>query len=85
MDHDRVREELAFSAHFPLPFRVLFLGCLGILGWATNLHGLTALGIDAASALELSTHHGRLTAHADPPTPLPEHPSEPPTGSGPTA
>ena len=63
--NDDVSEEMTFSALFPLPFRALFLGGLGILGWATNLHGLEALGIDAGSALELSTHlhhHQRLTS-----------------------
>ncbi|KAG0701347.1 EXS family-domain-containing protein [Suillus ampliporus] len=46
------------ATSFPLPFRVLFLIGLGILGWATNLHGLHLLGIDAPSALEL--HSGRV-------------------------
>ncbi|KAI0684794.1 EXS-domain-containing protein [Cytidiella melzeri] len=54
---DNVGEEITFAALFPLPFRVLFLGGLGILGWATNIHGLTLLGIDAAAVLELNTHH----------------------------
>ncbi|KAF7970287.1 hypothetical protein HWV62_24406 [Athelia sp. TMB] len=44
--------EIPFAATFPLPFRVLFLAGMGILGWATNLHGLHALGIDFTSALE---------------------------------
>ncbi|KAI0358393.1 EXS-domain-containing protein [Trametes cingulata] len=58
-------EELYFSAAFPLPFRVLCLVGLGILGWATNLHGLQLWNIDAAGTLELnsSTHDGyRLTS-----------------------
>jgi len=55
--NDDVAEEITFSALFPLPYRVLFLGGLGILGWATNVHGLTAFGIDAAATLELNTHH----------------------------
>ena len=46
-------QETPFAASFPLPFRVLFLAGLGILGWATNLHGLNLLGIDGGSALEL--------------------------------
>lgn len=46
-------QEIPFAASFPLPFRVLFLAGLGILGWATNLHGLHLLGIDGGSALEL--------------------------------
>lgn len=45
--------EIPFAAIFPLPFRALFLAGMGILGWATNLHGLSLLGIDAASVLEL--------------------------------
>ncbi|KAI0663548.1 EXS-domain-containing protein [Cubamyces menziesii] len=47
-------DELYFSAAFPLPFRVLCLVGLGILGWATNLHGLSLWRVDAAGTLELS-------------------------------
>lgn len=74
MDDPTLREEVVFSTRYPLPFRVLFLAGAGILGWATNLHGLVALGIDAAAALELSTHHPhRLTSPSTtaPDTPLP--------------
>ncbi|TFK73893.1 EXS-domain-containing protein [Pluteus cervinus] len=46
-------EELAFTVVFPLPYRVLVLTGLGILGWATNLHGLSLYGIDATTALGL--------------------------------
>ncbi|KAI0057948.1 EXS-domain-containing protein [Artomyces pyxidatus] len=49
-------DDLSFVVAFPLPFRVLFLAGIGILGWAANLHGLHILGIDAASALDLRTH-----------------------------
>lgn len=49
---DNALVEIPFAATFPLPFRVLFLAGMGILGWATNLHGLHILGIDFASALE---------------------------------
>lgn len=49
---DHAQIEIPFAASFPLPFRVLFLAGMGILGWATNLHGLDILGIDSASALE---------------------------------
>jgi hypothetical protein len=62
--------EIPFAATFPLPFRVLCLAGMGILGWATNLHGLNILGIDAAAALELrkaSTEYAPLRA------PLPTH------------
>ncbi|KAG2119840.1 EXS family-domain-containing protein [Suillus discolor] len=48
-------DAVPLSTSFPLPFRVLLLIGLGILGWATNLHGLHLLGIDAGSALELSS------------------------------
>lgn len=54
-------DETYFSAAFPLPFRVLCLVGLGILGWATNLHGLHIWHIDAPNTLELSlsAHDGR--------------------------
>ena len=58
-------QELFFSAAFPLPFRVLCLAGLGILGWATNLHVLHSLGLDPVAALDLHLyrHDGhRLTA-----------------------
>ncbi|KAF8210444.1 EXS family-domain-containing protein [Mycena galopus ATCC 62051] len=45
--------EIPVILSFPLPFRVLVLAGLGILGWATNLHGLDLLGIDAVSAMDL--------------------------------
>lgn len=45
--------EIPLSASFPLPFRVLFLGGLGIIGWATNLHCLHLAGLDGAGALDL--------------------------------
>lgn len=48
--------EAPFAATFPLPFRVILLGGLGILGWATNLHGLHLLKIDAIGALEIRGH-----------------------------
>jgi hypothetical protein len=47
----------AFSAAYPLPFRVLTLIGLEILLWAINLHVLTSLGIDAAGALDLTDEH----------------------------
>ena len=45
--------DLAFSAAFPLPYRSLFLIGAGILGWATNLHFLSVLGVDTGYALEI--------------------------------
>lgn len=40
-----------FSETFPPPYRVLLLLALGIAGWALNLHGLQALGIDTEEVL----------------------------------
>ncbi|KAI0305466.1 EXS family-domain-containing protein [Multifurca ochricompacta] len=60
MDYET--DDLSFVIAFPLPFRVLFLAGVGILGWAANIHGLHLLGIDAASALDLRAHeHGSTT------------------------
>ncbi len=47
--------ETNLNLTFPLPYRVLTLLGLGILAWATNLHGLHLLGIDAAGVLEFRT------------------------------
>jgi hypothetical protein len=52
---DNELDDLSFVIAFPLPFRVLFLAGVGILGWAANLHGLRLLGVDAANALDLRT------------------------------
>ncbi|KAF9263298.1 EXS-domain-containing protein [Marasmius fiardii PR-910] len=49
-------DEIPYSASFPLPFRVLSLAGLGIIGWATNLHGLDKFGIDAPTVLQLRTN-----------------------------
>jgi EXS family len=64
MEHE-LADDLSFVIAFPLPFRVLFLAGIGILGWAANLHGLRLLGIDAAIALDLRAHESAS------PTPLP--------------
>ncbi|EJU04061.1 EXS-domain-containing protein [Dacryopinax primogenitus] len=50
-DHRHLFWVPAFSKSFPLPFRVLTLLGLGIIGWATNLHLLRLLGVDAYGAL----------------------------------
>lgn len=52
--------QVPLAAIFPLPFRVLFLVSLGVLGWATNLHGLQLLGIDGPGALELQPSNSYL-------------------------
>lgn len=53
MSEPDVDLEVNYSLSFPLPFRVFALTSLGILAWATNLHGLDTLGIDAVSVLDL--------------------------------
>ena len=50
---DELHLETPWAAVFPLPFRVLFLGGIGILCWATNLHALHLLGIDVISVFDL--------------------------------
>lgn len=46
-------DELDHHLAFPLPYRIFLLIGLGILGWAINLRGLDALGIDPIEALDL--------------------------------
>lgn len=59
--------EIPFAATFPLPFRVLVLIGLGIVGWAANLHGLHALGVDGPLALDLrAPGHGLGTTPSSP-------------------
>lgn len=53
MSSFNIDAETNLNLTFPLPYRVLSLLGLGILAWATNLHGLHLLGIDAAGVLEL--------------------------------
>jgi hypothetical protein len=67
--------EIPLAATFPLPFRVLVLAGLGLLGWATNLHGLHAAHVDAPAALDLrAPGHGLLVLPPSPRTsPLPSH------------
>ncbi|KAJ7901994.1 EXS family-domain-containing protein [Mycena olivaceomarginata] len=74
--------ELPVILSFPLPFRVLVLAGLGILGWATNLHGLDLLGVDAVNALDLRVDAASSNAHIHLPSHLsgstakhPAHPS----------
>ncbi|PFH53845.1 hypothetical protein AMATHDRAFT_136831 [Amanita thiersii Skay4041] len=55
MSSTGVEPDVATSASFPLPFRVMSLTCLGIFAWATNLYGLYACGIDVVSAMNLRT------------------------------
>ncbi|KAH8107244.1 EXS-domain-containing protein [Cristinia sonorae] len=70
MDSD-VGEEVTFSAIFPLPFRVLVLAGLGILSWATNLHGLSIAGIDAPYVLNLDNRHSHHHPNRRTDSPLP--------------
>ena len=64
MDSEAIPIEAPFAASFPLPFRVLVLAGAGILCWATNLHGLHFLGVDAASALEFRSQDSYGYAHS---------------------
>ena len=56
--------DLAFSAAFPLPYRSLFLIGAGILGWATNLHFLSVLGVDTGYALEIRRGSSQHVSHS---------------------
>ncbi|KNZ72888.1 ERD1 like protein [Termitomyces sp. J132] len=47
--------DISLAVVFPLPFQILALVGLEILGWSTNLHGLDVAGIDVNSSLELRT------------------------------
>ncbi|TFK23964.1 EXS-domain-containing protein [Coprinopsis marcescibilis] len=47
--------EDTLSVAFPLPYRVLCLVGVGLLAWATNLHGLHRMEIDVVAALDLRT------------------------------
>ncbi|KAK2464223.1 hypothetical protein APHAL10511_003680 [Amanita phalloides] len=55
MSSSNVDPDSLADALFPLPFRVLALVGVGIMGWATNLHGLHAYNIDVVSAMDLRT------------------------------
>lgn len=55
MNDSITQGEFSVALIFPLPYRVLLLGGVGILGWATNIHGLSLLGVDVASAMDLWT------------------------------
>ncbi|KAF5326464.1 hypothetical protein D9611_000342 [Ephemerocybe angulata] len=56
------------AVDLPLPYRIFLLLGLGILGWATNLHGLEALDVDVVAALDLrpddAASHVRLPLSA---------------------
>jgi len=43
-------------AFVPLPWRILFLTGAALLGWASNLHILSLLGIDTTFALDMHSH-----------------------------
>ncbi len=53
MSSFNVDSDIFADASFPLPFRVLVLAGLGILGWATNVHGLQAYNIDVVGVMDL--------------------------------
>ena len=67
-DSDELNHHLAF----PLPYRILFLTGLGILGWAVNLQSLDAFAVDPIAAMDLRTdmkaimpaHHSPVSNHS---------------------
>ncbi|ESK96547.1 protein-er retention protein [Moniliophthora roreri MCA 2997] len=56
MSEPNYDNQIPYSVFFPLPYRVLFLVGLGVVGWATNLHGLDMLDVDAHAVLELRSN-----------------------------
>jgi hypothetical protein len=48
-------DEIIQNSSFPLPYRVLCLIGLGMLGWAINLHVLDSCGVDVISTMALRT------------------------------
>lgn len=52
---------LSFSLLYPLPFRILALTFLTILGFGTNLHILSSLGIDTSAVLDIRLDHPSST------------------------
>ncbi|KIY49088.1 EXS-domain-containing protein [Fistulina hepatica ATCC 64428] len=45
--------DIPWSVSFPLPFRVLALVGLEIVGWGANMHGLDILGMDVITAMRM--------------------------------
>ncbi|GAA6052303.1 hypothetical protein JCM3770_007240 [Rhodotorula araucariae] len=67
-----------FGLWYPLPFRIVALSALTALGFATNLHLLSALGIDTAQVLDVRLPHAHARAAIAPPPGAPPpyvHPS----------
>jgi len=62
------QDDVSFVVSFPLPFRVLFLIGLGIVGWGANLHGLHIGGINAVRVLGLRTNADDDISHTIPHT-----------------
>lgn len=61
-------KDIPLIVAFPLPFQILALVGLAVLGWATNLHGLDLAGIDVMSSLDLRTDASiALPAHQSTP------------------
>ncbi|BGP36978.1 protein-ER retention protein [Rhodotorula kratochvilovae] len=65
-----------FGLAYPLPLRIVALSAFTALGFASNLHILSALGIDTAQVLDV-----RLDSHA--PSHLPSSRGAPPPGAPP--
>lgn len=57
---------MPWSLALPLPFRVQAVVGLGILCWATNLHGLDYMNIDVISAMDMQIDTSQLPHHRNP-------------------
>ncbi|KAJ6625470.1 EXS family-domain-containing protein [Mycena sp. CBHHK59/15] len=70
--------EIPVVLAFPLPFRVLALAGIGILAWATNLHGLDLLGVDVVTPMDLRIDANPSNSHLPPHlSGGPKHPATP--------
>ncbi|GAA5844980.1 hypothetical protein JCM3766R1_004836 [Sporobolomyces carnicolor] len=56
-----------FSLRYPLPFRILVLSGLTVLGFASNLHILSSLGIDTSQVLDIRLDHPATSSSSNPP------------------
>lgn len=65
-----------FGLRYPLPLRIVALSAVTALGFASNLHLLTKLGIDTAHVLDIRLEPAQPAPAGAPPPPLPHvHPS----------
>ncbi|GAA5915343.1 Erd1p [Sporobolomyces salmoneus] len=66
-----------FSLRYPLPFRILLLTFLTVVGFATNLHILSSLGIDTSQVLDIRLDHpGSISSNGNSNPPPLVHPTK---------